>query len=145
MMTPESPERREFTRQAVMAILAGTTITISGCGGSGYGSPASPTPTTTTPSGPPDANGMISANHGHRAVVTGVEVVAASAVTLDIRGTATHSHMLVLTADEVATIKRGNEVKKLSTTGDSNQHTHTVTFHGTDGNGGGGDNPYDGY
>ena len=144
MHEPETLERRAFTKQVVLAILAGTTITITGCGsGGGYGSPnpVAPNPTPTpSPSGPPDMNGAISANHGHKAVVKGVDIVGGTAVNLDIQGTATHTHMVVLSADEMLTLKRGGEVKKLSTAGDSNQHTHTVTFSGTDG---GGNNPYD--
>jgi len=148
MQKPESPERREFTRQAVLAILAGTTITIAGCGGgSGYGSPnpagPNPTPTPTpspSPSGPPDMTGSISANHGHRATVKGMDIVNGNAVNLDIQGSASHTHFVSLSADEMGTLRRGGEVKKSSTAGDANQHTHTVTFSGTDG---GGNNPYD--
>ena len=62
-------DRREFTLQAALAILAGCTITVAeGCGSS-YSAP-SPTPTPSPITAPSDVTGSISANHGHSAVIT---------------------------------------------------------------------------
>src|SRR5690242_11454886 len=83
-----SVTRREFTLEAGLAILAGCLITISdaACGSSSM--PA----TTPTPTNPADINGVVSANHGHVAVITGAQITAGNAIALDIRGTATHTH-----------------------------------------------------
>src|SRR5918992_196259 len=80
--------RREFTVEAVMALLAGVTITVSGCGGSDSpGAPTSPTPTASA-----DVTGTISANHGHVATVTSAQITAAGMISLPIQGQATHPH-----------------------------------------------------
>jgi hypothetical protein len=114
--------RREFTVEAVMALLAGVTITVSGCGGSDNSStPASPTPTASG-----DVSGSISANHGHTATINSTQISAAGAITLNIQGQATHPHTVALTADEVRAIGARTRVSKNSSTDDS--HTHTVTF-----------------
>jgi hypothetical protein len=117
-------DRREFTAAAVMALLAGVSITISGCGGGGggggTGSPNQPTPTNG------DKLGNVSANHGHVARLTAAELTAASAVTLQIRGDSDHPHTVALTAAEVASIAAGQRVGKASSEDDF--HTHTITF-----------------
>jgi hypothetical protein len=115
--------RREFTAAAVMAMLAGVTVTISGCGGGGGG--GSPT----QPNNPPasgDRLGNVSANHGHEARITAAQLAAGNEVTLQIRGTSDHPHTVVLSAAEVASIAAGQRVGKASSEEDF--HTHTVTF-----------------
>jgi hypothetical protein len=113
--------RREFTRQGVLALLAGVTITVSECGGS---SPSGPS--TTPPPSNGNISGTVSANHGHIAVITAAQITAMNAVDLDITGTATHPHTVSLTANEVAQAAARTRVEKLSTTNDG--HNHTVTF-----------------
>jgi hypothetical protein len=113
------PGRREFTLGALLAMLSGVSITISGCGGSS--SPS--TPTTTQPAA--DKNGTISANHGHVAVITSAQLTSANALVLNIQGTATHNHTVELSAAEVVQIRDGTRVAKESS---STGHTHTVTF-----------------
>lgn len=116
--------RREFSRQAVVAILSAATITIVDCGGGGDSSPApSPSPNP-NPGG--DVAGAISGNHGHTAVVTAAQITAANSVSLDIRGTADHPHTVALSAAEVGMIGNGQSVSKPSSNDDG--HTHTVTF-----------------
>ena len=112
--------RREFTVEAVMALLAGVTITVSGCGDSDSPS-TSPTP---APSG--DVTGSISANHGHTATINSMQISAAGAITLNIQGTATHPHTVALSADEVRAIGARTRVSKTSSSDDG--HTHMVTF-----------------
>lgn len=123
-------ERREFTVAAVLAFLSGVTILVEeSCGGGG--SPSSPS-TTPTPAPSPDpgnggdVSGQVSANHGHKAVITGAEMTAGDAVTLDIRGQATHTHSVPISANDIATIKGGGKVSKVSTF--TEDHEHTVTF-----------------
>ncbi len=121
--------RREFSRQAVVAILSAATITIADCGGGG----SSPAPTPPPGGGGGgggggDVAGTVSANHGHTAVVTAAQITAANAVNLDIHGTADHPHTLSLTAAEIGMIGSRQTVAKTSSS--DNSHSHTVTFNG---------------
>jgi hypothetical protein len=112
--------RREFTAQAVMALLSGVTITISGCGGSS--SPAGPS----APAPPGGAAASVSDNHGHTATLTSAEITGGASVTLQIRGVADHPHTVVLTGPEINQIGAGGRVSKTSSTDVA--HNHTVTF-----------------
>jgi hypothetical protein len=120
---PESPERRAFTMQSILAILSGVTITIAGCGDDDP--PTSPSP------GSGDITGAVSANHGHAAVITGGQLMANNAVVLDIRSMATHPHTVELSSQEVTQIAARQRVSKASSTDDSpdaGRHNHIVTF-----------------
>lgn len=107
--------RREFTLQSALAVLAGATITISGCDDA---NPAAP-------SGASSA-GTISGNHGHSAVITSAELTARDAISLNIAGSAGHQHTVELSAAEVGQIADGMQVSKGSSTDDF--HSHNVTF-----------------
>ena len=112
-------DRREFTLAALLAMLSGVSITISGCGSS---SPGSPTPTPTSSS---DKSGQISANHGHTVVITSAQLTAGGALVVTLLGGG-HSHTVDLSAMEVVQIRDGQRVAKASSSTDG--HTHTVTF-----------------
>ena len=112
-------DRRDFTVQTALALLAGVTITISGCGGDDDNSPTAPTATQ-------DVSGTVATNHGHRATITAAQLTAANAITVDIRGDANHPHTVSLTADEVRRIGQRAQVTKDST--NDNGHLHVVTF-----------------
>jgi hypothetical protein len=119
--------RREFTAAGILALLSGVTVTVWGCG-SDSSSPSSPSPTP-APSG--DLSGSISANHGHTATITAAELSAKNAVTLDIRGSAAHTHSVELSASDVASAAAGQRVSKTSSTDPSTAfgtHSHLVTF-----------------
>jgi hypothetical protein len=122
-------DRRQFTLASAMAILSGVAITItSACGGgSGYSpsAPSNPTPTP-TPTASSDKVGTISNNHGHSAVITGAALTAGGALSLDIQGSASHTHKVELSAADMTTIAANQKVSKESTT--DNSHSHTVTF-----------------
>lgn len=118
----DSISRREFTVEAVMALLAGVTITVAGCGDDDGPS----TPTSPAPTGSADVTGNVSANHGHTATVTSMQITAAGAITLNIQGTATHPHTVTLTAQEVQSIGARQRVTKTSSSDAG--HTHDVTF-----------------
>ena len=109
--------RRAFTVESVMAILAAATITITGCDG---GSDLGPSP----PAG--SREGVVSNNHGHRAIVDAVQLNSNTAITVDMRYQATHNHELTLTPLELASISENGHVVKTSSTTDG--HNHTVTF-----------------
>ena len=118
--------RREFSRQAVVAILSAATITIVDCGGGSSNPAPSPSPPPGGGGGGGDVAGSISGNHGHIAVVTAAQITAANSVNLDIRGTATHPHTVELSAAEVGMIGQQQKVSKTSSNDDG--HVHTVTF-----------------
>ncbi len=119
MSNENSLTRREFTLEAALAILAGVTITIGGCGSD---SPSSPSPTPSSG----DRTGTISANHGHTATITSAQLTAGNTISLDIRGQATHPHTVAITQAEMVQIAGSQRVSKESTNNDA--HTHTVTF-----------------
>jgi hypothetical protein len=110
--------RREFSRESVLAMLAGVAITITGCGGDDSN--------PTAPTGGSDVSGTISANHGHVATVRGADITAGGGVTLNIMGQADHPHTVVLTATQVQQIGNRQQVSVASSTDVA--HQHTVTF-----------------
>ena len=114
--------RREFTVEWVLAVLAGATITITGCGGDDNNNSPGTNPTPQTG----DKAGVISANHGHTAIVTAATLASPTAVTINMRAQATHNHTLTLTAAEVTSVAANARVQKDSSTDDG--HNHTVTF-----------------
>ena len=128
MSAERNVTRRELTVASALAMLSGVGITISSnaCGGSSD-SPSTPTPTP-TPTPPPvgDKTGVVGSNHGHTAVIEAAKLTAAQAISLDIRGGATHPHTVELTAAEVSSIAANTRVSKESST--DNGHSHTVTF-----------------
>jgi len=122
--------RREFTVASALAMLSGVVITVSSsaCGGSAS-SPSSPTPTPIPPASGgagSDTVGSISDNHGHVAVITAAELTAGGALSLDIRGTATHTHTVQLSAAELTAVAGNQRVSKSSST--DTGHDHAVTF-----------------
>jgi len=116
--------RREFTAVSAMAILSGVVVTVTGCSKRGGGGGSSPT----SPTSPPGAGraGAVSLNHGHVASVTSAQIATGGDIIIDITGTATHPHTVMLTGAELTQIGAGQRVSKESTNNDA--HTHTVTF-----------------
>ena len=109
--------RREFTIQSALAMLAGVTITISGCGDD------------TAPSPPSDKTGAVTTDAGHShtgAVITGAQFTAGNAITLTLTGATTHTHTVSLSQAELTQISAGTRVQKTSSF--DNAHSHTVTF-----------------
>lgn len=114
-------DRREFTNASILALLSGIAITITGC------SDDSPT----APDQDGNRAGIVTANHGHQAVVTAAQITSATEVTLDIRGTADHPHTVVISMADVVAIGNGQRRSVVSTRDNSaafGQHDHTVTF-----------------
>jgi hypothetical protein len=112
-----SDYRMRAGRMALALVLAAG-VGVVGCGDDDNGSPTSPSSE--------GATGVISNNHGHVAQLTGAQVAAGRAVTLDIRGSADHSHMLDLTNDDVVRLQSRQRVERDSSP--QNTHTHRVTF-----------------
>jgi len=128
----KSLDRREFTLAAALAMLSGVAITVSSACGSDYGGSPSPAGGDSggssggSTSGSSDETGVVSNNHGHRAVITSAQLVAGGALQLDIRGDASHTHTVSLSADDMSAISVNQRVTKLSTTDVG--HDHSVTF-----------------
>jgi hypothetical protein len=118
--------RRDFTAQGIMLLLAGVTVSIAdaACGSS---SPTSPS-AGGTPTPAADVSGSVSDNHGHIATITGAQITAGNAVTLNIQGNATHNHTVDLTAAEV--VQAGQKQKVSKSSSNTAGHDHTVTFNG---------------
>jgi hypothetical protein len=109
--------RRDFTLNAALALLAGCVITISEACGSD---------SPTTPSNPPaDVNGVISANHGHVAVVTTAQMTTGSALSLSVQGTAAHNHTLSLSQGNRQSVTHDSTSDPSNTFG---LHLHSVSF-----------------
>jgi hypothetical protein len=110
-------DRREFTGKALLAMLAGVTVTIAGCGSEGPAAPSAPLT---------DKTGVVENNHGHAATITSAQQAAGGGATLNIQGTSSHDHVLELTAAEVTRVRFGLQVVKQC--GMSRNHMHTITF-----------------
>jgi len=117
-------DRREFTLAAILAMLSGVTITISGCGG-GSSSPTTPNPTPPPPAAG-DKSAAISANHGHTCTITAAQLTAGGDVTLQLTEGSGHTHSCSLTGAEVVQVRDNTRVSKESSS--NSGHTHTVTF-----------------
>lgn len=113
--------RREFTVESALAMLAGVTITITGCGGDD-----NPTTNPTPPATDKTATVSTDAGHSHTAVITAAQLTAGNAITLTLTGQATHTHTVALSQAELTQISGGTRVQKPSS--NDNAHTHTVTF-----------------
>jgi hypothetical protein len=118
-MTHEQLTRREFTLEAALAMLAGVTITISGCGGDD---------SVAGPSG--QAGGRAgtvssSAGHIHSAQITAAQLMAGNAISVTLTG-GDHTHTVALSQNELAQINAGTRVQKESS--NDQAHTHFVTF-----------------
>jgi len=109
--------RRAFTVESALAILATVAITITGCDGGGDLGPSPPAGAR---------EGVVSDNHGHRAIVESAQLNSNSTITIDMRFRATHNHELTLTPLELASISENGRVTKVSSTTEG--HSHTVTF-----------------
>jgi hypothetical protein len=116
---------RVLSRRRTMALLGGATVAIAACGTSG---PVDPTDSSSMGSTTSNGSkvGGISENHRHTAIITAGQLDAGGALLLDITGTSDHPHTVTLSADDVARIRSGERVSRISSNDD--RHTHVVTF-----------------
>jgi hypothetical protein len=112
-------ERRRFVTGSCGLILGAVTIVISGCG-----SEFTVRSWQVRENG--DLEGVVSRNHGHRAIITASQLEDGAAVRIDIRGDSPHLHLVDLSEDDVSAIGRGETVTRTSTRDAG--HTHDVTF-----------------
>ena len=103
---------RQLTVTLTLVLMACAAIA-TGCGSS----PTSPTSPNSPPITPGGANiaGTVGENHAvpHVAVVTGAQITAGAAITLDISN-GFHSHTVSLTAAQVGQLKAGAQVSVAS-------------------------------
>jgi hypothetical protein len=125
--------RRAFLRTLGGALAVGFAIQIIGCteadplspSPSGNDNGNCPQPGRLKKSAATDRTGAVSSNHGHTAIVTAAAQDAGVAFVLNITGTASHSHTISLTAQDLTDLKAGLALTKQAST---NGHSHTVTF-----------------
>lgn len=123
VLTNAGQGRRLFIGAAAAALFAGVAIQITGCSTDDKEEPAA--------SG--DKTGIVLGNHPapHKAVITKAQFDAGGGVTLDIQGASDHTHTVVFTAEQVATIKSGQHAMTSSTTftpPGGTGHAHEVMF-----------------
>jgi hypothetical protein len=110
---------RVYAGRTLLAVVLCSTLAFVGCGDDDE-SPTGPSGVTQ------DVSGVIANNHGHTAVVTAAQISAGRAITIDIRGTADHSHTLDLTNDDMVRLQQRQRVERDVSA--NNTHTHRVTF-----------------
>jgi len=115
-----SMTRKQFLRTMVGAgIGVAGVATLAACGGDdGGGTPDAAGGTCTTPAA------TIGSNHGHVMTVTKAEVTAGVAKSYDIMGSSPHTHTVMVTAANFATLAGGGTVTITSSSGSA--HTHDV-------------------
>jgi hypothetical protein len=121
------PGAMEISLRILPILLTGVITTTACYDGDGTSLVVGPGGDTTTERGV----GSVSDNHGHVATIPSADLNAGNALTVDIRGTADHSHFVDLTADEVVQIRGDQRVTATSTTDASamfGAHSHTVTW-----------------
>ena len=117
--------RRKLLLTTLTVLIAGVALTVAACDDDGV------TSLTVGPGGGSDRQASIASNHGHVATLTAAQLSAGAAVSLDIRGSADHSHIVGLGGAEVVQIRQGQRVTTTSSTDASSTfgtHSHTVTF-----------------
>jgi hypothetical protein len=103
-------------------ILIGTVV-LAACGGDDGGSAVdAPSSASCTMNG---TIATIDGNHGHTLTIPAADVVAGVERTYDITGTSPHSHMVTVSAANMATLAANGTVQVTSTSGGA--HTHTVS------------------
>jgi len=118
-------DRKLFLKKITTSILLGIPlISIWSC------SESYVDPTPLPP--PPNANCLdngtrssISSNHGHTFSVPAADVSNGTAKTYDIQGSSPHTHQVMVTSDNFATLASNNSVSVIST---ASGHTHSVTI-----------------
>jgi hypothetical protein len=68
----------------------------------------------------------ISANHGHVLDISAADKMAAAAKDYDIRGSATHSHTVSLSANDFASLNSGNTVNVTSSVSEGHSHDLSI-------------------
>lgn len=107
-----------------MFLIAGVVMAVAACDSDNVAS-------ISVGPGGTDRTGSIADNHGHVATLTAAQLAAGNAVTLDIRGSADHTHTVELGGAEVVQIRNSQRVTTTSSTETSvtfGTHSHTVTF-----------------
>jgi hypothetical protein len=113
-------DARKYAGRTVLAVALCSMVALAGCGDDDDSSPTGPTGVNT------DVSGVIANNHGHAALITAAQIADGRAITIDIRGTADHNHLLDLTNDDIVRLRQRQRVERDASA--NNTHTHRVTF-----------------
>lgn len=121
------PGRRHVLAMIGAALFTGglQLLPATGCSGPdanpGPGTGVDPLPPVTA-----EEVGIVFDNHQHDAVLSRWELEAGEPIVLHIKGHSGHDHTLTLTAEDIAAIRRGKPLSRMS----SNDwgHDHRVTF-----------------
>lgn len=116
--------RREFTVESALAMLAGVTITITGCGGDDNNPAPAPTPPASG-----GKTGVVATVNGHThtgADITAAQLTAGNAISLTLSLVSGHTHTLALSQSELTQISAGTRLAKDST--NDSAHMHNVAF-----------------
>jgi hypothetical protein len=104
-------------------MLLGTAV-LAACGGGDDGpSIDAPAAASCTMNG---TVATINGNHGHTLTIPAADVSAGAERTYDITGTSPHSHMVTVSAANMATLAANGTVQVTSTSGSA--HTHTISI-----------------
>jgi hypothetical protein len=69
----------------------------------------------------------IASNHGHALTISATDKMTGAAKEYDIKGSADHSHMVSLSADDFADLASGTIVIVTSSTNEGHSHDVTIT------------------
>ncbi len=112
--------RKDFLKTGLAA--AGVVVglpTAAGCGGSDDNSGSGG-------GGSGSCSAKIEGNHGHSMNVTAADLSAGAVKTYDIKGTATHTHDVVLSANDFSNLQNGQPAN-VSSTQAPDGHSHSIT------------------
>jgi hypothetical protein len=73
-------------------------------------------------------NVTIGSNHGHVMTVTSSDVTTGAAKTYDIRGTADHTHTVMVASANFATLQSNANGSVMLTSSTDNGHSHSITI-----------------
>ena len=122
-----------ITRKRFLQSMSSGTVVLlfQACGGGGYsGSSAAGGYGNPMPLGCGASGTQIADNHGHQLVVPSADLDSTTSKVYSIMGTATHDHMVTLSAAQLAQLKAGQSVIVTSTVTDVTPfgpHSHVVT------------------
>jgi hypothetical protein len=113
--------RRAFLRTALFPLAASAVAWLAGCRIAEADNQPPPLPPVEG-----DSVGYVYDNHQHDAILAKADIEAGEALSLHIQGYAKHDHLVRLTADQVADVRAGREVKIESSS--DGGHNHLVIF-----------------
>ena len=121
-------ERRKFVKQTVSLLLLGVPLAGMTASCASGVEPAPPLPNND----PKDClangtNASIGTNHGHSLTVSKADVQSGVEKSYSIEGSASHDHILVISADNFTSLKNNTSIQVTSDSGGGHSHSVTVS------------------